>query len=478
MVTTPREVFRSTPPSPSAGRDSRSAPLLAVATGLLSILILATPLPFGSVLPPGHLLVELLAFSAAATAFAGRPPNRVFGLAAIPLFALVTISVFGLLQLLPLPRDLLGGISPWSLAVHDEANALLRQFERPPVNGRISVAPFSTASAALLTLAYAAAFAAAAIVSSGSKWRRRVLVWTLLSASLLHVFIGAAVAGTSNRIHGAFINPNHFAGYLQIAAAFGFGTIWLELLKSRERGSASHDIGERFQRRAVPIALRILLWAVIAAGIGLTRSRGGILAAALTIILLLGLATFQRTMRSRRAVIPTYLALFAGITFVAVSVGRAPLFRFLSADPRELESDTRVQIWRGSLDAFHQSPIVGSGLGTFREAFRHVQPEEVVGLVEQAHNDFLQMLVTGGTIGATLAVLAAASMLILLVRRWAQQVHREESAFALAGIGALVALLLHGLVEFNMSIPAIPVTLATMLGVSWAAANVATDESQ
>lgn len=62
-------------------------------------------------------------------------------------------------------------------------------------------------------------------------------------------------------------------------------------------------------------------------------------------------------------------------------------------------------------------------------------------------------------------------MLALLLRAWMRQEHREESAFALAGTGVLISLMLHGLVEFNMSIPAIPATLALMLGVAWAAAT-------
>jgi hypothetical protein len=41
---------------------------------------------------------------------------------------------------------------------------------------------------------------------------------------------------------------------------------------------------------------------------------------------------------------------------------------------------------------------------------------------------------------------------------------------ALAGVGALLSLTLHGLVEFNLSVPIIPATLACALGVAWSAA--------
>jgi len=158
-----------------------------------------------------------------------------------------------------------------------------------------------------------------------------------------------------------------------------------------------------------------------------------------------------------------------GVLFVFFTAGAAPLLRFLSSDPRDIGTDTRVEIWRASIDAWRLFPNFGSGLGTFREAFRRVQPASIVGLVEQAHNDFLQLLVTGGWFSALLGIVAFASMMIALLTGWLQQRHREESALVLAAFGALLALTIHGLFEFNMSIPAIPATLAVMLGAGWAA---------
>ena len=415
--------------------------------------------------------MQILCFGAAALAFAIRPAGRRFGASAIAVAALIGIALLGCLQLLALPAHLLEAMAPWSLGVYGEANRVIELYGRQPVTPRISVAPKSTVTVTLLTLAYAAAFTAA-VIAARSQTRRRVLVWTLVGASGLHVLIAVAMeGGMTERTSGAFVNPNNFAGYLQIGAAFAFGIIWLELLKGGDRVAGIHDPGLRFQRRAVPLVLRVLLWGVLATGIGATRSRGGIAAACLTTLILLGLAAWQQRTRSRHAALGALTAIVVGLGFAALTMGTTPLLRFLASDPREAESDTRVRLWRISMEAFERAPIAGTGLGTFREAFRHVQPPDLRGLVEQAHNDFLQMLVTGGVIGATLIVVAVGSFLIVLVRRWTAQTRREESAMALAGIGALLALLLHGIVEFNMSIPAIPATLATMLGVSWAAAN-------
>jgi O-antigen ligase len=441
-----------------------------VSTALLIVLIISVPIPYASVLPPGHLLVQTLSFAAAAAAFLFRPAGRNLGLATIAVVAMIALAGLGAFQLIPLSMPRLQQVAPVSAQTYRDANEILALFDRKPVPPKVSIAPTSTTTTILLTLAYAAAFTAAAIVCA-SRMRRRILVATLLVCSTVHVLIATATSGALTRIHGAFVNPNHLAGYLLMALSAAFALIWLELLKNRERAEGILDIGERLEKRAVPIIVRVLLWGIVAAGIGLTRSRGAILAALATTVILLIIAPLQRSMRVHRAALPAVVAVMAGLVFVAFTAGEAPLLRFLGSDPRDVKSDTRVLIWTASLEAFERSPTFGTGLGTFREAFRRVQPAEVRGLVEQAHNDFLQMLVTGGWVGAALVVIAVGSLLFLLIMRWSTQQHREENAIALAGIGALIALILHGIVEFNMSIPAIPVTLAVLLGVSWAAAN-------
>ncbi|HEX7422081.1 MAG TPA: O-antigen ligase family protein [Thermoanaerobaculia bacterium] len=411
----------------------------------------------------------MAAFAIGALAFLSAPARVRFGHTIIPISFLALIAAAGGLQMVPMSAALLRDVAPLSAQVYADANQILGLFGRRAITPRISIAPSDTVVTILLTLAYVVLFAAAVILLS-TRLRRRLAIGALLASSTVHVLVSTATTSPSVRVHGTFINPNHFAGYLQIGLAFSFGLLLRELLHSRERGDGIRDLADRVEKRAIPLVGPVLLWVVIAAGIALTRSRGGILAALITTITMLALATVGRRRQTRLAfaIVP---AVLAALVLVAFTTGEAPLLRFLAADPRDTASDMRPEIWRASLLAWHQSPTLGTGLGAFREAFRRVQPQSVVGLVEQAHNDFLQMLVTGGWIGAVLVTGAFLSMLALLLRAWMRQEHREESAFALAGIAALISLMLHGLVEFNMSIPAIPATLAIMLGLAWTAAT-------
>lgn len=102
----------------------------------------------------------------------------------------------------------------------------------------------------------------------------------------------------------------------------------------------------------------------------------------------------------------------------------------------------------------------------------------MIGLFEQAHNDSLQLLVTGGWISLLLALFAITYLAVALTRRWWATRRGPEAAFALGALGALFSLLLHGITEFNFSIPAIPATLAVMLGAGWSAVSARSESNE
>jgi O-antigen ligase len=328
-----------------------------------------------------------------------------------------------------------------------------------------------TESALLLLLAYGALFEGALRLLQ-TRFRRRLFAGALFVSGLAQIVVGAAAKGAPGRIRGTFANPNHLAAYLEILLALAFAAIWTESMTNRERAADAVTKSESFEKRFPAMAFRVLLWSAIAAGIVLTQSRAGIVAAALTTLVLFGAALGRRGSMARRRVARTAAtALLAGTLLAVVASGVGRFSRFLLTDPRELGSTTRATLWEISLQAWREFPIVGSGLGAFPEAFARVAPRDLPGPVEQAHNDFLQLAVTGGGVGAAAGVVLFGSLFFLMGRAFARQRHREESAYVLAGFGALLSLALHGLVEFNMSIPIIPATLACVLGAAWAAGS-------
>ena len=421
-------------------------------------------------MPLGVLTVEVAAFLVAAVTFLSNAPFLSARSARVPLIALGAIACLGILQLLPLPAFLLERCCPVNFEIYHSYADILRLFGRPaPSAARISIAPGDTLDTVLLTLAYGALFLSSAALLQ-SRGRRRLFSLTVFATACFQIVWAAAREGVGDRLHGPFFNPNHFAGYLEIVLAMAFGVLWAEVLTNSDRVREITNPAEALEKRLPPFAIRVLLWAVVAIGIGLTGSRGGLFSAASTTIVLLFLSVLDPRLKfRRRAVAAVAIAVTSGVAFFVLTTGSTPFIRFLDLDPRDLASDTRVSIWKTAIAAWHQFPILGSGLGSFREAFRRVQPRELFGLVEQAHSDSLQLLVTGGAVGAAFGLLLFASLFWLLLRAWRNQPHREERAFALAGFGALLSLSLHGLLDFNMSIPAIPALLSCVLGGAWAA---------
>ena len=462
------ELLQRIAPSWKDAFSAKTDRLERFAFGALLLFVAVVALPRGGTLPVGRLVIESFAFLIATATFLSRARLRDPQAPRVPVATTISIAALGAVQLLPLPAAVLARISPVSVKIYHETQSLLDLFGRGPApTPRISIAPAETASAIRLVLAYLMLFLASERLL-GSRARRRVFAGTLLAAAMLHVAIAVGTQIGEPRLHGTFANPDHLGGYLEAVAAVGFGVLWSEILVNADRAGGDRERAARVENRMLPLAGRIIVWAVVIVGIGLTQSRGAIAATALTMVLLLVLGALHPRAHARRAW-RGGLAIAAGIALAGFIAGRAAIVRFVASDAREFRGGTRIELWRTSVEAWREFPWLGSGLGSFADAFRRVQVRELNFLVEQAHSDPLQLLVTGGVVGALLGLVLYASLYAVLLRSWWRQKHREESAYVLAGLGALLSLSLHGFVEYNMSIPAIPATLACVLGMALAA---------
>lgn len=448
-----------------------------VAAAALSAWIIVVPLPAGGVLPGGLLLATAGGLLSGALAlFATRSASALRSAAPV-LVAVTLLALLGLVQSLPLPSELLRIVSPTSLELYHEAERSLAAASiRSTPAPTISLAPRQTRAATLLIAGAAGAFIAALLLGS-RRPARRLLYGAIIASALVQLLIALAEGTTHGRVSGSFVNPNHLAAHLQIAAAAAFGLLWMALVgSSSDSARRADDPASRLEQKALPILSRALLWGTLAGGIALTRSRGGIAAAAIATILLLiaALHRGRRRLSRRRLATMSAIALSIALGMAFAATRGAALDRFLESDPREATTDSRVRAWTTSIEAWREFPWTGGGLGAFREAFRRHQPEGLPGLWEFAHSDPLQILVTGGVAGLTLAFIVWLAAFGTLARLWRRQRHREEGAMALGAMLALVSLGLHGFVEFNLSIPAILMTLATFTGLGVAAGRFET----
>jgi O-antigen ligase len=115
------------------------------------------------------------------------------------------------------------------------------------------------------------------------------------------------------------------------------------------------------------------------------------------------------------------------------------------------EGTRRAQIWKASWEVFKNNPLAGVGFAGYWAAVTEYHDASGKATPQQAHNDYLELLASGGLLGAALAVWLGAAFVRLARRRL-----RSEDAFRRAAcFGALTGLVgvaIHSFVDFGLHI--------------------------
>ncbi len=273
----------------------------------------------------------------------------------------------------------------------------------------------------------------------------------------------------AERIGGAFINPNH------LAALLAAGVPLLASLLIFGRG------------RPVYRFLFALIAIMAAIGIGLTRSRGGLLAfgTGLAVFAAIGLplAWFFWGRRLRgNAGLSVPLTAFGLIAVVITGLfyanGQALQQRF-GANAFKIEANRQL-FWQSALDqhADAASPWLGSGSRAFRYESRRLRPVEMhpsIAEPEFVHNDWLQMLADYGWIGVglllTVVIVHAGHALQFILRDFRGRFRRSgvgqnnQLALTLGAAAGLAALGAHALFDFHLHSPAVALWSALLFGL-------------
>jgi len=260
-----------------------------------------------------------------------------------------------------------------------------------------------------------------------------------------------------NRATATYFCPNHLAGFLEMVLPLGLAYLFAGRLN---------------------MVFKVFLGyacLVITVGIGLTLSRGGALATGVSVCCFLLLLLGHRKYRLQAAV-----AMLGLLVVGYLVMERADFLgeRFHQAFERENspEQNVRPLIWKAGMTMWQDHKLMGAGPGQFDALFPLYRPAAVQERPGWMHNDYLQLLVEYGTIGASLLALG---MLLLLAGAWktrkyvlrqgrdlGNQRHSNRAAFVMGASISLVAIAVHSLLDFNLYIPAnglLAVALAGML---------------
>ncbi len=482
-----------------------------------SWLILATvafgALAFGATEDWARGILRLLALGCLAFAWWSEPHgHRLPAAGRALLWPAVALFVLVCVQLIPLPGGLLATISPRTAALYDrtvpptdedlagwleervdehglsvdpeQPSPDLPVVERPGTTGRtLSVAPHATRSALGNWLTAVVLFLASASLARNPFLRYRMIWGLALAAGALGAIGVAQEISRSNMLFwirtrppgttpiGPFVNPSHYAGFLEMTTLVAIG-LALALVIRRGRGFGLAAIRAALVEDpwTLPrLALTVSCSVLGVAGMILANSRGGLLAFGV------GLAFVLLVRRSRVLVV----VLLVSIVMVGLAAGLVTWvdsenaeiegvpFALSSADP---SGALRISAWGSTLRMFLDHPVAGTGLGTFRWAFPAYQRAGEWQEWRQAHNDYVQFLGETGVLGA-IALLWG--LLALLRRSLLPVVAARDGAqwTSIACAGAVVAMLVHTIVDFNLQIPANAALFAVVLGILTAGAD-------
>ena len=433
---------------------------------ILAFLVLVAPLPFAGVLPRDRAALQILAFLGLGVALSTYRGLAELRRVRVPLAALLTVAAGGLLQALPWPAALAGVLSPSHAALWRDA-ARLQGLEAPSWMP-LTVAPAVTLTTTLHWTAIAA-FLAAVALQARERPARRLLLVTLLLSGLIQILYGAErwlarsaeiwgreVPGDPSRLRGTFVNPDHLAFYLGLIVPC-LAAWWLWGLRKALDGKI--PIEQRLLQALMPFVFFSFYFAAAV----FTGSRSG-LAALLGGLALQGVMLALRY-RRWQLILVALPASAVGLGMVWNLAGSRGFGRLAETSAFELTWNSRLQAWRHSLELIADSPIVGCGLGAFRQAFPRVQPAELAGSWRHAHSDLLELAVTAGL--PALLLLGAA--LVAIVRRLWEVVQKgrrsEDRSVALGIFGAVSFAFLHSLADFSLTMPANALTLAMLIAV-------------
>ena len=365
----------------------------------------------------------------------------------------------------------------------------------------ISFAPYDTKMAALQLIALVTT---AALLLRYTTTRRRL---TMLVYVVVGIGLGSTVLGFIRKWFqhkvgfllphlqpddgtvlgvggfGQFINHNHFAFLVEMSLGLLLGLMLRRPLRPT--------------RLALGLMLAIPMWiAIVNSG-----SRGG-LASMIAEILFVALLVFVakpgrqllRTENGRRQVgrigpfLVTRVLLIASFLAVVIMgivwVGGDPLAYRLQSVPNEFgvrDSDKysrtqRSTIWPMTWQMIKDHPLTGVGFGGYWVAVTKYHHGSGEMTPQEAHNDYLELLASGGLIAAVFVVSFIALFLneLIIRPRHSPVVPGAYSGGALAGIFAVVV---HSLVDFGLHVTINAVVFTILIAIATVSIRSGGDES-
>jgi O-antigen ligase len=314
---------------------------------------------------------------------------------------------------------------------------------------RISAYPHDTFSEAMLYCAYGMlCFLANQTLLRSSQARKIAVILALYGflIAALSLIQGIAPNGKlywlrqprlGGWIYGPYVNHNHYAGLMELLVP-----VPLILLLSR--------LADEKERIAAGVSAAVMTGTVFLSG-----SRGGMLAILAEFAVLAVIVVRQKRGFRLAIAVGTFAVVLLSLLMWLGGKELTTRVTSISTETRnEITGGMRLTIDRDSLHMFRAKPIAGWGLGAFPVVYPQFRSFYTNFFVNEAHNDYLQLLVETGILGFGTMVW----FLIVLYRSALRKIKNWTSdvsgAVSLACMLGFTGILVHSVFDFNLQIPA------------------------
>lgn len=322
----------------------------------------------------------------------------------------------------------------------------------------ISIEPFATQLTAFHLLALGMFFSLTLVYLESAKRLRRIAVFLSIFGFIYAFYAILQSVLSPTRIFGiydtrfaipfgSFVNRHDFAALIEMAVAVPLGLLFV--------GAVRRD-----KRLLYIIAVTLMGSALI-----LSRSRGGLVSLVAEIIFLIILTADSKG--AKKIVLKVALSLLLIVAAVGGAIfvgGDTSLTRFAETATSQDITSNRIHIWNVTLKVIAANMPFGTGLGAYAQAYTAFDTLSGLEMVEQAHNDYLQIVADTGLIGLVIGGL----FLFLFFREGIRNSRRQNTfrrGIAVGAFAGCFAVLIHSLFDFVLHITAISILFLTLMAM-------------
>ncbi len=236
------------------------------------------------------------------------------------------------------------------------------------------------------------------------------------------------------RLSSTFGNPDHLAGYMEMALPLILGLFLL---------SYRHGI----------LFLLIYLCCLLLTALVLTLSRGGWIGALIGISFMSLALLTNRYFQRKKLLISLIGGFVVAALIVLASTPVVERIRTIEQKEEASSFSNRVNVWGRVVEMIGDYPLHGIGPGTFGTIFTQYQPPGLRSHYTMAHNDYLHFI---SEVGLPLIAIVV-WMIIALYRKGLRRLQNRSRlvrGITLGAMTGITAILVHSVADFNLHIPA------------------------